>query len=70
MVLDEAFSCKVDLSTAIQEIWNQLDGEYYFSLVKNVSQRIQVIIKAQILLLFPFYASKNFSLFDLKKLSY
>lgn len=40
MVLDEAFSCKVDLSTAIQEIWNQLDGEYYFSLVKNVSQRI------------------------------
>ncbi len=36
LVHGKAPSCKADLSTDIQESWNQLDEEYCFSLVKSM----------------------------------
>ncbi len=47
LVHDKAPSCKADLSTAIQQSWNQLDEAYCFSLVKSMPQRIQAVIKAR-----------------------
>ncbi len=38
---DKDPSRKADLSTAIQQIWNQLDEVYCFSLVKSMPQIIQ-----------------------------
>lgn len=38
---------KAYLSNVIQENWSKLDGEYHFSSVKSVPQRIQAAIKAQ-----------------------
>uniref|UniRef100_A0A8C1VER9 Uncharacterized protein n=1 Tax=Cyprinus carpio TaxID=7962 RepID=A0A8C1VER9_CYPCA len=47
LVHDKALSCKADLSTAIEESWNQLDEEYCFSLVNSMPQRIQAVLKAR-----------------------
>ncbi len=38
---DKDPSCKADLPTAIQQIWNQLDEVYCFSLVTSMPQIIQ-----------------------------
>ena len=43
---DDPLEAFIHQRTAIQESWNQFGTRYFFKLLKSISERIKVVIKA------------------------